>query len=161
MLQINSYPCCIIKLINVYLHTVFRSITNSTSCGAHRRSCTLRSRSAMARHALEDTVSCLQQLNHTLEEKIYRRCEAPFISDVFGRYEYLTRERGNLIAKLEYLQETASTLFSPLTSSSRHRAPQRKGEGGQKRRRTLQPAQNLMLRRRESGRDRTAARTYN
>jgi myosin heavy subunit len=72
--------------------------------------------------ALEETVRELRQSNRSLEDKIARLCEAPFISDAFGmheskmRYEDLARERVDLLAKVEHLTEATRTHYSALTS---------------------------------------------
>lgn len=77
---------------------------------------------AMRVESLEDTVSELRQANRSLEDKITRLCETPFISDAFGlheskmRYEDMAKEREDLIAKVEHLQEAVRTHFSALTS---------------------------------------------
>jgi Ca2+-binding EF-hand superfamily protein/FtsZ-binding cell division protein ZapB len=72
--------------------------------------------------ALEETVTELRQQNRSLEDKIARLCEAPFISDAFGlheskmRYEDLAAERADLLGKVEHLQEAVRTHYSALTS---------------------------------------------
>ncbi len=72
--------------------------------------------------ALKEEVSELRQANRSLEDKIARLCEAPFISDAFGqhdaalKYEDLLRERDELRAKADHLQEAVRTHFSALTS---------------------------------------------
>lgn len=71
---------------------------------------------------LEDTVAELRQANRSLEDKIARLCETPFISEAFGlhesklRYEDIAKERENLLAKVDHLQEAVRTHFSALTS---------------------------------------------
>ena len=71
---------------------------------------------------LEDLVTELRQANRSLEEKITRLCEAPFISDAFGqhdaqlRYEELVKQRDTLMVKVDHLQEAARTHYSALTS---------------------------------------------
>ena len=71
---------------------------------------------------LEDTVAELRQANRSLEDKISRLCETPFISEAFGlhesklRYEDIAKERENLLAKVDHLQEAVRTHFSALTS---------------------------------------------
>ena len=75
---------------------------------------------------LEETVTKLRQANRSLEEKITRLCEAPFINDAFGqhdaklKYEDLLRERQDMRAKIEHLQEAVKTHFSALTSLKQH-----------------------------------------
>ncbi|KAJ1428031.1 hypothetical protein B484DRAFT_396992, partial [Ochromonadaceae sp. CCMP2298] len=77
---------------------------------------------AMRVESLENQVGELRASNRSLEDKITRLCEAPFISDAFGlhetkmRYEDLAREREDLLAKVEHLQEAVRTHFSALTS---------------------------------------------
>jgi Ca2+-binding EF-hand superfamily protein len=71
---------------------------------------------------LEDTVAELRQANRSLEDKIARLCETPFISEAFGlhesklRYEDIAKDRENLLAKVDHLQEEVRTHFSALTS---------------------------------------------
>ena len=71
---------------------------------------------------LEEQVTELRQTNRSLEDKIARLCEAPFISDAFGktetirRLEELTKERDDIQGKYEHLQEALRTNYSALTS---------------------------------------------
>jgi len=71
---------------------------------------------------LERVVSELRQANRSLEDKISRLCEAPFISDAFGqsesrsRFEDAASEREGYRAKISHLQEAVRTHFSALTS---------------------------------------------
>lgn len=64
----------------------------------------------------------LRQANRSLEEKIARLCEAPFISDAFSqheaklKYEELLKERADMKAKIDHLQEAVRTHFSALTT---------------------------------------------
>jgi chromosome segregation ATPase len=78
--------------------------------------------------SLEELVNELRQANRSLEEKITRLCEAPFIGNAFGqqetkmKYEDLAREREELISKIEHLQEAVRTHYSALTSLKQHAA---------------------------------------
>jgi myosin heavy subunit len=71
---------------------------------------------------LEEQVMELRQTNRSLEDKIARLCEAPFISDAFGktesirRLEELAKERDDIQGKYEHLQEALRTNYSALTS---------------------------------------------
>ncbi len=71
---------------------------------------------------LEELITDLRSQNRSLEEKITRLCEAPFISDAFGqhearlRQEELLKERENLLIQVEHLQEAVRTHFSALNS---------------------------------------------
>lgn len=71
---------------------------------------------------MEDLVIELRQANRSLEDKIARLCEAPFISDAFGQHEArqkledLLRERETLSGQVSHLQEAVRTNFSALTS---------------------------------------------
>lgn len=71
---------------------------------------------------LEDQLSELKQANRSLEDKIARLCETPFISDAFGqqevrmRLEEAAREREEYRNKVTHLQEAVRTHFSALTS---------------------------------------------
>lgn len=71
---------------------------------------------------LEELIADLRAQNRSLEEKITRLCEAPFISDAFGqhearlRQEELLKERENLLIQVEHLQEAVRTHFSALNS---------------------------------------------
>lgn len=71
---------------------------------------------------LEDLVAELKQANRSLEDKIARLCEAPFISDAFGqheaksRFEDLLRERDTLSGQISHLQEAVRTNFSALNT---------------------------------------------
>jgi len=71
---------------------------------------------------LEETTRELRHANRSLEEKISRLCEAPFISDAFGkhenqmRYEDASKEKEDLKAKVSHLQEAVRSHFSALTT---------------------------------------------
>lgn len=71
---------------------------------------------------LEETTRELRHANRSLEEKISRLCEAPFISDAFGkhesqmRYEDASKEKEDLKAKVAHLKETVRMHFSALTT---------------------------------------------
>lgn len=90
--------------------------------------------------ALEETVQELRQTNRSLEDKIARLCEAPFISDAYGqqesrlRYEELVREREELKAKVDHLQEAVRTQYSALTSLKQHAAQLREEKDASDRR---------------------------
>lgn len=81
--------------------------------------------------ALEEMLMDTRQQNRSLEEKINRLCEAPFISDAFGlheskmRYEDLASERADLLAKLDHLQEAVRTHYSALTAQKQQLAQAR------------------------------------
>ena len=108
--------------------------------------------------ALEETITELRQQNRSLDDKIQRLCEAPFISDAFGlheskmRYEDLAAERGDLLAKVEHLQEAVRTHFSALTSLKQQASQFREekeetekiAEGLRIQLQELQAGQNLM-----------------
>ena len=71
---------------------------------------------------LEETTRELRHANRSLEDKISRLCEAPFISDAFGkhenqmRYEDASKEKDDLKAKVSHLQEAVRSHFSALTT---------------------------------------------
>lgn len=71
---------------------------------------------------LEDQITELKQANSSLEEKITRLCEAPFINDAFGQhemriqYQEMIKEKEQLQFQVEHLQEAVRTHFSALTS---------------------------------------------
>ena len=77
---------------------------------------------------LEQLNSELRRSNRSLEDKIARLCEAPFISDAFGqhesrlRFEDAAKEREEYMAKVHHLQEAVRTHFSALTSLKQHAA---------------------------------------
>lgn len=85
------------------------------------------SRAAKVNH-LEDLVVELRQANRSLEDKISRLCEAPFISDAFGqhearhRLEELINERDSLAGQVAHLQEAVRTNFSALTTLKKQAA---------------------------------------
>ena len=64
---------------------------------------------------LEQLNSELRRSNRSLEDKIARLCEAPFISDAFGqhesrlRFEDAAKEREEYMAKVHHLQEAVRT----------------------------------------------------
>lgn len=71
---------------------------------------------------LEDVVAELRHNNRSLEERIARLCETPFINDAFSKQENLmrledaAREREEYKTKVSHLQEAVRTHFSALTS---------------------------------------------
>ena len=71
---------------------------------------------------LEEQTSELKQANRSLEDKIARLCEAPFINDAFSqqesrlRYDDALREREELNQKVDHLQEAVRMHFAALTS---------------------------------------------
>jgi protein fantom len=71
---------------------------------------------------LEERIVELRQANRSLEEKISRLCEAPFISDAFGQHdarlnlEEAARERETFQTKIDHLQDAVRTHFAALTS---------------------------------------------
>lgn len=75
---------------------------------------------------LDRVVSELRSANRSLEDKISRLCEAPFISEAFGQSESRSRfedagsEREEYRAKVSHLQEAVRTHFSALTSLKQH-----------------------------------------
>lgn len=77
---------------------------------------------------LDQLNSELRRSNRSLEDKISRLCEAPFISDAFGqhesrlRFEDAAKEREEYMAKVHHLQEAVRTHFSALTSLKQHAA---------------------------------------
>lgn len=87
---------------------------------------------------LEDMVIELRQANRSLEDKISRLCEAPFISDAFGQHEArqkledLQRERETLSSQVLHLQEAVRTNFSALTSLKQQAAQLREEKDGLK-----------------------------
>lgn len=83
--------------------------------------------------SLEDQISELKQANASLEEKITRLCEAPFINDAFGQHEMriqyqdLIKEKEQLVFQVEHLQEAVRTHFSAL-NTLKQQAAQLRGE---------------------------------
>lgn len=77
---------------------------------------------------LDQLNSELRRSNRSLEDKIARLCEAPFISDAFGqhesrlRFEDAAKEREEYMTKVHHLQEAVRTHFSALTSLKQHAA---------------------------------------
>lgn len=75
---------------------------------------------------LERAVSEMRSANRSLEDKIARLCEAPFIADAFGRSESRSRfedaasEREENRSKIMHLQEAVRAHFSALTSLKQH-----------------------------------------
>jgi len=75
---------------------------------------------------LSQLVSELRHANRSLEDKISRLCEAPFINDAFGqqesrmRFEDANKDREDYRAKVNHLQEAVRTHFSALTSLKQH-----------------------------------------
>jgi Ca2+-binding EF-hand superfamily protein len=71
---------------------------------------------------LEEAVIELRQTNRSLEDKISRLCEAPFISDAFGQheakleFEKVMLERQDYVAKVDHLQEAVRTQYSALVA---------------------------------------------
>lgn len=71
---------------------------------------------------LEDLVAELRQANRSLEDKIARLCEAPFIKTAFGahqersRVEELIADNQNLSTQVAHLQEAVRTHFSALNT---------------------------------------------
>lgn len=71
---------------------------------------------------LQDQVVELRQTNRNLEDKIARLCETPYINESFRynesqiQFENMKKEREQLIAKVEHLQEAVRTNFSALTT---------------------------------------------
>ena len=71
---------------------------------------------------LEELVTELKQANRSLEDKIARLCEAPFISDAFGqheaklKYDEALREKENLQGQIGHLQEAVRTNYSALNT---------------------------------------------
>ena len=67
---------------------------------------------------LEEEVLDLRQREKSLESKIARLCETPFINQAFGMQdiEELTRERDDLKQKTDHLQEAVRTHYSALVS---------------------------------------------
>jgi protein fantom len=71
---------------------------------------------------LEEANLELRQANRSLEDKIARLCEAPFISDAFGQhearleFEKVLSERQDYVAKVDHLQEAVRTQYSALMS---------------------------------------------
>jgi uncharacterized protein YoxC len=78
-------------------------------------------KAARVKH-LEEVINELKTANRSLEEKITRLCEAPFISDAFGqhdarlKHEEILKERENLLIQVEHLQEAVRTHFSALNT---------------------------------------------
>ncbi len=71
---------------------------------------------------LQERVTELNQKNRSLEDRIARLCEAPFISDAFGQHEArmtleeAVRERETFQSKIDHLQEAVRTHYSALVS---------------------------------------------
>lgn len=70
---------------------------------------------------LEDTVRELRQENRSLLDKISRLCEAPYMGDAMGidgrmRHEEMAREREELLAKVNLLQDSIRTKHAALES---------------------------------------------
>lgn len=71
---------------------------------------------------LEDQVMEMRQANRSLEDKIARLCEAPFISDAFGQHdarlglEEAARDREEYRQKIDHLQEAVKTHYSALVT---------------------------------------------
>ena len=71
---------------------------------------------------LDDTARELRQANRSLEEKIAKLCEAPFINDAFRHQEYrlksqeLERDREEYKSKIEHLQEAVKTHYAALVT---------------------------------------------
>jgi DNA repair exonuclease SbcCD ATPase subunit len=80
---------------------------------------------------LEDLVSELRASNRSLEDKIARLCDSPFIGDAFGqkdariRFEDAAKEREDYNSKMSHLQEAVRTHFSALTSLKQQAAQYR------------------------------------
>jgi chromosome segregation ATPase len=80
---------------------------------------------------LEELVSELRASNRSLEDKIARLCDSPFIGDAFGqqdariRFEDAAREREDYNSKMNHLQEAVRTHFSALTSLKQQAAQYR------------------------------------
>lgn len=80
---------------------------------------------------LEELVSELRTSNRSLEDKIARLCDSPFIGDAFGqqdariRFEDAAREREDYKSKMSHLQEAVRTHFSALTSLKQQAAQYR------------------------------------
>lgn len=70
----------------------------------------------------EDTITELRKANRSLEDKIARLCQTPFIGEAFGnqeaqyRFEDVTRERNDLQTKIDHLQEAVRTHYSALVT---------------------------------------------
>lgn len=70
----------------------------------------------------EETIAELRQANRSLEDKIARLCQTPFIGEAFGnqeaqyRFEDVTRERNDLQTKIDHLQEAVRTHYSALVT---------------------------------------------
>jgi hypothetical protein len=77
---------------------------------------------AMRIEELQERVTELNQKNRSLEDRIARLCEAPFISDAFGQHEArmtleeAVRERETFQSKIDHLQEAVRTHYSALVS---------------------------------------------
>lgn len=71
---------------------------------------------------LEETVIELRKANRSLEEKLARLCETPFIGEAFGhqesqsRIEEMVREKADLQTKIDHLQEAVRTHYSALVT---------------------------------------------
>jgi hypothetical protein len=71
---------------------------------------------------LEENVSELRKANRSLEEKLAHLCETPFIGEAFGhhetqsRIEEMVREKADLQAKIDHLQEAVRTHYSALVT---------------------------------------------
>jgi DNA repair exonuclease SbcCD ATPase subunit len=80
---------------------------------------------------LEELVSELRASNRSLEDKIARLCDSPFIGDAFGqkdaknRFEDAAKEREDYNSKMSHLQEAVRTHFSALTSLKQQAAQYR------------------------------------
>eukprot|EP00606_Chrysophyceae_sp_TOSAG23-5_P000755 GSChrysophyteH2.ASY1.ANO1.454.1 assembled CDS len=103
---------------------------------------------------LENVATELRRANRSLEDKIARLCEAPFISDAFGqqesrlRFEDVAKEREDYLAKVNHLQEAVRTHFSALTSLKQHAAQLREEKEAAERR-----AEEMALKLQESEAD--------
>jgi len=77
---------------------------------------------------LEEEVADLRQREKSLESKIARLCETPFINQAFGLQdvEQLEKERDELRSKTEHLQEAVRTHYSALVSLKEQAANLRK-----------------------------------
>lgn len=78
--------------------------------------------------SLEELVAELRQANRSLEDKIARLCDSPFISDAFGlhetrlRYEELLKEREDLKMQIGHMKEALTVKHSALTTVQKEAA---------------------------------------
>lgn len=71
---------------------------------------------------LENDLELQRRNNRSLEDKITRLCESPFVGDAFGqqaarmRLEDVEREKEEMRVKVDHLQEAVKTHYSALVT---------------------------------------------